>query len=456
MKILKKIIAASVVLVSFNSLAATNQITGRQVASNTLTDNNLANGSVGHLELTDNDVWPADLKHLNAPTDEFCVTYETTGDQLEYQACASSPTLDDVYNNSASGSKSITVDDGAVTLNASGTNKGLVITQSGTGNQAEIGNVTVQSDNDLVVPSAIIANRTAPFFSNLTITTATTTTTDDSVKITCGTASCSATNPGYAGLNSVTSGQITIFTITSDVTIKLTGAHWGYDSHGNVSGVLLNVLFDNDNGTLRTCAALIGGSARATLLTTDTNATQASVTQPEHVLCNTAVGSASNTVATLGYFRSDYADAGDVWANQTGIGDFVLGSSSEGMWQNAPATAMFGAGFSVDPTIAQYKFMLQGRTAHLNIRNSAAGTSNNTTYTQLSPIKARVLVQNVCTEAKNASADLTAPAEVRTAADSATLTLFKDLSAAAWTNTGSKFADFNIFFEIGPAASFTN
>lgn len=47
----------------------------------------LPTGAIGSTEILDNDILEADLKVVNSPTDEDCLTYEATGGDFEWQTC---------------------------------------------------------------------------------------------------------------------------------------------------------------------------------------------------------------------------------------------------------------------------------------------------------------------------------------------------------------------------------
>lgn len=49
----------------------------------------LPTGSIGSTEILDGDILEADLKVVDVPTDEECLTYESTGGDFEWQACGS-------------------------------------------------------------------------------------------------------------------------------------------------------------------------------------------------------------------------------------------------------------------------------------------------------------------------------------------------------------------------------
>src|SRR3990167_6496725 len=278
---------------------------------------------------------------------------------------------------------------------------------------------------------------------NLAIASATTTNANDSIEITGqeGTA-LSSTNPGFIALQSATSGQLSIFQVTSDVTILLTGAHWGRGTLGDITGALLRVLAVNDNGTLRWCIAYLGG--RETLVTTDTNATQTSITTPESALCNTAVASATNYVADIGYVRSNFDDTGgaaeDLWANQTGVGDIITGRTADGLWQpwNVALT-----GFDPAPTVNVSRWTQDGLTVKCYI-NTSSGTSNATTLTFNAPVKMNAnagsgLIIGFANTVDNSSELTTPGAFYSSSSDSVTISVLKNTSTAStWTASNAK------------------
>ena len=301
----------------------------------------------------------------------------------------------------------------------------------------------------------IIGYQDKPGVYNIDIISATTTNAGDSVTVQCGGAACSATNPGFVVMNATgAGGAYVVFAFTANVTQLLTGAHWGMGTNGDITGVLIRALFVNDNGTLRTCFALLGG--RQTVLTTDTTATQTSVTTPEGVLCNTAVASATNTVLDYGYFRSNFDDTGgvaeDLFANQTGVGDFVTGRTADGIYQ--PATPVEStAGWSTNPvTWTNARWTQIGRTIHFNAYG-ITGTSDSTSTDIKLPATAAYATRN---QTGIGSDNGGAIGEMRgdTSAGSRTLTLYTSMGAAGWTASGTKNVNPALTYEVGPAASF--
>src|SRR3990167_8307123 len=220
---------------------------------------------------------------------------------------------------------------------------------------------------------------------NLAIASATTTNANDSIEITGqeGTA-LSSTNPGFIALQSATSGQLSIFQVTSDVTILLTGAHWG------------------------------------------------------------GVASATNYVADIGYVRSNFDDTGgaaeDLWANQTGVGDVITGRTADGLWQpwNVALT-----GFDPAPTVNVSRWTQDGLTVKCYI-NTSSGTSNATTLTFNAPVKMNAnagsgLIIGFANTVDNSSELTTPGAFYSSSSDSVTISVLKNTSTAStWTASNAK------------------
>lgn len=299
-----------------------------------------------------------------------------------------------------------------------------------------------------------MGSTTPSWINNLSLQATTTTDTNDSIKITGydGTA-LSASNPGYVTLPTSTVGQVAGFQVTADVTIKLTGAHWGMGTYGDITGAILRVFAINDNGTLRFGVALLGG--RDTLLTTDTNATATNINLPEEVLCTAAVSSATNFCREIGFFRADFDDTGgaseDLWAIQTGVGDIVTGQTGDGHFM--PWKPSY-TGFSVNPSVAAGRWAGYGRAGVVDLSDQNSGTSDATTLTITNaPFTPRGSYSFPCQGIDN-GASITTPCRAGFGGDR-TITFRSDYAAGAWTNSGNKRVEKGLFFmEFGPSASF--
>lgn len=349
----------------------------------------------------------------------------------------------------------------SITVNNTGTGHSLILQDSGTqvfyaGDEGDFiwGNAT--TDNAKITQSTGVISfggANMPFWmNNIALKRGTTSVAGDSITITSADHTAfSATNPGHIAMPGTTAGQITVFKVTADVTINMTGAHWGAGGgNKDITGALLRILAINDNGTLRWGVAYQGG--RPTLVTTDTTATSTSATTPESVLCTAAVGSSTNMAREVGYVRADFDDTGgsseDLWTIQSGVDDVVTGHSADGLWQ--PWVPVY-TGFSVDPVASPAKWMSVGNTCYLEYRNGTSGTSNAVTFTMTAPVKALSLGISVGAGGLVDNGTATqGTGRVDTAANSTVLTMSTSTGSSNWTAANGKGIDFIMFFEMSP------
>lgn len=170
-----------------------------------------------------------------------------------------------------------------------------------------------------------------PGFWNIGLQAATTSVTNDSIRFTSQTgAALSSTNVGYVTTDSLTPGQLTTFTITADITLDLTGAHWGAGTKGDLTDQKLVAYALNNNGSLVLGVGTL--SQVRLILDADDSATATSVTTPASVLVNSALSSDAQALM-LGYFLADFDDSGgsseDLWVVANGgtpaDGDIIMG-----------------------------------------------------------------------------------------------------------------------------------
>lgn len=262
----------------------------------------------------------------------------------------------------------------------------------------------------------------------------------------------SASNPAFVTLmDPGTPGTFKTFTMTADVSIVLTGAHFAMDNHGDYTGTLLRILAINDNGTLRFGVALLGG--RFAVLTTDCFTTGTSVTLPEHILTSSAVASSTNSCDEIGFIRADFTDSSNDWAIQTGISDVVTGRTCDGLHQPWRPTY---TGFSSAPTLnpARTRWSQTGRTITIWIDTSINGTSNATTFTMTAPAKAAIRTYGAALTVDNSTTQAST-GRMEFNAGTQSFDVFKDWASALFTASGGKTANFGFTsFEVGPVASF--
>ena len=168
---------------------------------------------------------------------------------------------------------------------------------------------------------------TPGWISNIGLAAATTTNANDSIKITSADGSAlSAQNPGHVTIASTTTGLLTTFVVTADVTIDLTGAHWDLGANGDYTDIPLGVYALNNNGSL------VWGVARQlnrnVFLNTEDSATATDINLVDEILVNSVL-SADAQALQVGYFLADFDDTGgaaeDLWSVQTADGEIMVG-----------------------------------------------------------------------------------------------------------------------------------
>jgi len=275
--------------------------------------------------------------------------------------------------------------------------------------------------------------------SNVKIESAQTSTTNDSIKITGEDSALSTSNPGTFVMPDGTK-----LTLTSDITIDLTGAHFGDGGLGNLTSIYRRVLIINDNGTLKIGVAKLGG--RFTVLTTDTNATATSVTTPEGILCNSAIASATNTCFEIGFAECDFNDTGDVYT----VNRLVQGRTADGLWQPWVTTP---TGWSATPSVATSEWSQSGRNIDFKI-DAVAATSNATFARYTLPASARIVEFGVAVDIVNGGTNGGIGSWFTTAASLVLNTSRTGNRTDTWTGSGSKRTCPLGTYDVGPAASF--
>lgn len=137
-------------------------------------------------------------------------------------------------------------------------------------------------------------------------------------------ADLSASNTGKILFNS--GGRLISYTLTSNLSVTLTGAHWGFDTFGDKTDVRLWVMLINSGTSVVLGVSLEGGSNF--ISTSDDETIQASVNSSEKVLVSSALP-ANCDVSYLGWINADFDDTGNAggenyWTIQTGVGDINL------------------------------------------------------------------------------------------------------------------------------------
>lgn len=254
-------------------------------------------------------------------------------------------------------------------------------------------------------------------------------------------ADLSASNPGYVRIRSSTAGTYRTFSVTANVTMDLTGAHWGLDSKGNVTGAILRVYAIDDNGTLRWGVGYQGGFYYIRNTQDDTTATN--INLPEEIYTSGAVGTDNSPMRDVGWILANFTDATNEWA----ITEYHPNESADGLWQ--PWTTTF-TGFSAAPSITISRWCQIGTTIKVE-QATGNGTSNSTAFSVTLPTKAK----NTGTGQGNGfwvNNGVTIGAGVPgcvadTTASSATLEIRRDPLGTNWTAANGKRGNVAMFYE---------
>ena len=166
---------------------------------------------------------------------------------------------------------------------------------------------------------------------NMGLSVTTTTGTSDTIVINGKDGSAlSSSNLMKFGIGASSAGQVTILSQSANVSIDITGAHWGLDTNGDFTDVELRLYGVNDGGTAKYCVGLKGGLRQIT--DTNTSTTGTSVTSKSTLLCNTALNSGTFHARELAYFHANFDDTGaspgagdDDWQIQSAVGDLNVG-----------------------------------------------------------------------------------------------------------------------------------
>lgn len=232
--------------------------------------------------------------------------------------------------------------------------------------------------------------------------------------------------------------------LSAAIAKKISGAHWGLGTKGNVSSAILRGGFINDGGAVPALwIGLLGN--RTTVSSANCFATLTSVTAPEHLLVTRTITNGTWPIKEFFYFYADFNDTGDIWTVSNTPGNIVVGDTADGKWQ--PYNPVY-TGFSVNPVIDYYRWTQIGQTIFLEYENAAAGTSNDTVFTIQAPAKsARTQNHNPVLVMDNGTVS-TGVGRLEFNATSQTISIFKDMSGAAFTNSGSKLASFKTSYEV--------
>lgn len=218
-----------------------------------------------------------------------------------------------------------------------------------------------------------VGEKRAGVFSNLGLVNATTTNANDSIKIQGAGATLSATSPFLINmLNTSSPGLISTLSATADVTINLTGAHWGLGTKGDFSGIELRVYAINDAGTLKFGVSNRGGYR--SIPNTSCFTAAASCTSQFHMLVNSAISAGTWPCVEIGYFLATFDDTGgaaeDLWAVASTLNSLNPGIQPQVNidWTSVAFTGSWSANTTYTSVMRR-----EGSMAHFKVRVTTSG-----------------------------------------------------------------------------------
>lgn len=213
-------------------------------------------------------------------------------------------------------------------------------------NKISLTNLMTVLAKDATFPAG---SKVAGVFSNLGLVAATGSVAADSIKIQGATATLSATNPFLINMPSTsTPGLLVTLSATADVTILLTGAHWGLGTNGDFSGIALRVYAINDSGTLKFGVSNRGGYR--SISSGSCTTTRTSVTNQFNMLVNSSVTAGTWPCVEIGHFLASFDDTGgsseDLWVVATTLNSLNPGllPSVNTDWQAVALTTSLTGG----------------------------------------------------------------------------------------------------------------
>lgn len=297
----------------------------------------------------------------------------------------------------------------------------------------------------------LLVNSKIPFLiSNLSFRRITITTTNDAIRLTSADGTpLSASNPGYVTFPGHLSDRVNLVakTFTQDIDLKITGAHWGLDGKGDLSGVILRIGFIVDGVTVALAVGYLG-SAHLPLDSVQRDATtaQGTANTASILLASAGFGSANGAFFECGYIWGSFTDAGNVWAfSDATRSDPIMGQIATGLWQEWNPTI---TGFS-SFIASEFRWSQVGNTVHCYIL--LVGTSNATTLTLTLPTTAVGSLSGTDGMAKVSDNGViqTAPGRLFVNNTSNLLQVFKDLAVSAFSNVGTKAVIGHFTYETG-------
>lgn len=191
----------------------------------------------------------------------------------------------------------------------------------------------------------------------------------------------STTNKGLVTINSaVVPGELVTYEVTANVSITLTGAHWGQDTLGDLNDAILR-LYAIDTGSSIVFGVGVRGF-RNNIQTASCTTTPASANTNAFALTNSTVAS-NNSLLEIAWFKADFDDTGNAggenfWTIQNAIGDINFGDDvdSEAWMVDLNGNRVLWSGMDINvysDTGTTIKFSVDGATGKTTVTAADGG-----------------------------------------------------------------------------------
>lgn len=177
----------------------------------------------------------------------------------------------------------------------------------------------------------IIGQKAGTYFLGVKFTTVTDT--DDTITITHSDGTdLSSTKPGFVVMaDAADPGQFKIYTISSNISLTMTSAHYGMGGNGAQTEIFKFLYFINDNdANIR--LGIIPDPGLTTILNTLTSATGTDINLATEMLVTATLTAGTWPCIRWGWVRANFNDTGDIWAGQKDSDDMHVGTYVPGVF----------------------------------------------------------------------------------------------------------------------------
>jgi hypothetical protein len=230
----------------------------------------------------------------------------------------------ELYNQAAAGAITVPGSVGIAVYTGSNTFTSRTLTA---GNFVTVGDGDGQAGNPTISQSSIIAAAGKAGANLISLANVTTVNANDSIRMRYyqGGALSSTNRAVWVLPHSTVAGRIVAMDVTSNITVRLDGAHWGLATLGNFTDVCLRVYAVEDGGTNPGALMISNKGGLRSIVSTQTSTVATNIDAQGKGLVDRALVVGTWPCIEIGWFLADFNDTGDLWTVQSGIGEIGVG-----------------------------------------------------------------------------------------------------------------------------------